>query len=59
VLISSGSKSIEAACVDKFVEAGARIAFTYRNDEETASQIISMYSSQILQKGRIVNELYG
>ena len=46
VLISGGSKGIGAACVDKFAEAGASIAFTYRNDEEAASQIISKYSFQ-------------
>lgn len=46
VLITGGSRGIGAACVDKFAEAGASIAFTYRNDEEAASQIISKYSFQ-------------
>lgn len=46
VLISGGSRGIGAACVDKFAEAGASIAFTYRNDEEAASKLISKYSFQ-------------
>lgn len=46
VLITGGSKGIGAACVDKFAEAGASIAFTYKNDEEAASRIISKYSFQ-------------
>lgn len=50
VVITGGSRGIGAACVDKFAEAGARIVFTYRNDEEAASQLVSKYSfrSEIL-----------
>jgi 3-oxoacyl-[acyl-carrier protein] reductase len=46
VLITGGSRGIGAACVDKFAEAGASIVFTYRKDEEAASQLISKYSFQ-------------
>jgi 3-oxoacyl-[acyl-carrier protein] reductase len=46
VLITGGSRGIGAACVDKFAEAGANIAFTYREDEKSASQLISKYSFQ-------------
>jgi 3-oxoacyl-[acyl-carrier protein] reductase len=44
VLITGGSRGIGAACVDKFAEAGANIVFTYKNDDEAASQIISKHS---------------
>ncbi len=46
VLITGGSRGIGAACVDKFAEAGATIVFTYRENEEAASQLISKYSFQ-------------
>lgn len=46
VLITGGSRGIGAACVDRFAEAGANIVFTYKKDEEAASQLISKYSFQ-------------
>ncbi len=39
VLISGGSRGIGAACVRYFAETGDKIAFIYRNAEESASEL--------------------
>ena len=40
-LITGGSKGIGKAIVEKFYESGARVAFTYNSNQESAENIIS------------------
>ncbi|MFD0963080.1 3-oxoacyl-ACP reductase [Pseudofulvibacter geojedonensis] len=40
-LITGGSKGIGKAIVEKFYESGAKVAFTYNSNQESAEEIIS------------------
>ncbi|MBN1300043.1 MAG: 3-oxoacyl-ACP reductase FabG [Melioribacteraceae bacterium] len=55
VLITGGSRGIGASCVELFAKAGADIAFTYKNNEEAAAQLVSRYNFEIRIKSYRVN----
>lgn len=40
VLVTGGSRGIGRACVTLFATCGARVAFTYRNDEQAAENLV-------------------
>lgn len=41
VLVTGGSRGIGRACVTLFATCGARVAFTYRNDDKSAESLVS------------------
>lgn len=43
-LITGGSRGIGAACIELFADADSRVAFTYRKNEASASELIASLS---------------
>ncbi len=52
-LITGGSRGIGRACVEYFLEAGAKVAFTYTVNKTSADNLIAQYPDKMLKAYKV------